>query len=75
MLLSDAAVLALYASSRTTGVVLDVGDAALSATPVFRGFALPHAVELTDVGGRDVTRRFQRLLRGEGHVFSTSAGA
>jgi len=67
------AVLSLYASGRTTGVVLDSGDGVTCALPVYEGFALPHAIQRTDVAGRDVTEYLQLLLRKAGHNFHTSA--
>lgn len=67
------AILALYASGRTTGVVLDSGDGVTNAVPVYEGFVMPHAVQRIDVAGRDVTEFLQLLLRKSGHIFSTSA--
>lgn len=67
------AILSLYASGRTTGVVLDSGDGVTNAVPVYQGFALPHAVQRIDVAGRDVTEYLQLLLRKSGHNFHTSA--
>lgn len=67
------AILSLYASGRTTGVVLDSGDGVTHAVPVYEGFSLPHAITRIDVGGRDVTQYLQRLLRKSGHNFHTSA--
>lgn len=67
------AILSLYASGRTTGVVLDSGDGVTNAVPVYEGFVLPHAVQRIDVAGRDVTRHLQLLLRKAGHNFHTSA--
>jgi actin-related protein len=67
------AVLSLYASGRTTGVVLDSGDGVSHCVPVFEGWALPNAVTRVDVAGRDVTNYFLRLLRQGGHAFGTSA--
>lgn len=66
-------ILALYASGRTTGVVLDSGDGVTNAVPVYEGFALPHAIQRIDVAGRDVTNYLQLLLRKSGHNFHTSA--
>lgn len=60
---SPPAVLSLYASGRTTGIVLDIGEGVTHAIPVYEGFALPHSVQRSDVAGRAVTDRFQRLLR------------
>ncbi|KAF2842022.1 actin-like protein [Patellaria atrata CBS 101060] len=67
------AVLSLYASGRTTGIVLDCGDGVSHAVPVYEGFAMPNSIRRIDVAGRDVTERMQTLLRKAGYVFHTSA--
>lgn len=66
-------VLSLYASGRTTGVVLDVGEGVMQAVPVYEGFALTHSVSRSDVAGRDVTRNLQLQLRRAGLSFTTTA--
>jgi len=66
-------ILSLYASGRTTGIVLDIGDGVTSVVPTYEGFAVPHAMQRADVGGRDVTEYLQVLLRKNGHAFHTSA--
>eukprot|EP01083_Nonionella_stella_P027617 76081_1 len=67
------AILSLYASGRTTGVVLDSGDGVSHCVPVFEGFALPHAISRMDLAGRDVTEHLQLLLQKSGHSFHTSS--
>ena len=67
------AVLSLYASGRTTGVVLDVGEGVTHCIPVYEGYALPHSIVRSDLGGIDVTKRLQLLLRKSGLAFSTTA--
>ncbi|KAH0565192.1 Actin-like protein [Trichoglossum hirsutum] len=67
------AVLSLYASGRTTGIVLDSGDGVSHAVPVYEGFAMPSSIRRIDVAGRDVTEYLQTLFRKSGYVFHTSA--
>lgn len=69
------AVLSLYASGRTTGIVLDVGEGVTHCVPVYEGYALAHSVTRSDVAGRDVTQNLQLLLRRSGLNFTTTAEA
>ncbi|KAL3777822.1 hypothetical protein ACHAW5_001925 [Stephanodiscus triporus] len=73
LFLAPPAVLSLYASGRTTGVVLDVGEGVTHCIPVYEGYALPHSIIRSDVAGMDVTARLQLLLRNSGVAFSTTA--
>ena len=73
LFLSMQAVLSLYATGRTTGVVLDAGDEVTHAVPIYEGFAMPHSIMRVDIAGRDVTRYLRLLLRKEGFDFHTSA--
>lgn len=67
------AVLSLYASGRTTGIVIDAGDGVSHAVPVYEGFAITNSIQRIDVAGRDITEYLQTLLRKSGYVFHTSA--
>jgi len=70
------AVLSLYASGRTTGVVLDVGHGCAHAVPVYEGHALPHSAVRTDVAGGDVAEMVRTVLRrSAGYHMGTSAEA
>uniref|UniRef100_A0A3Q3CAB7 Actin related protein 1B n=1 Tax=Haplochromis burtoni TaxID=8153 RepID=A0A3Q3CAB7_HAPBU len=73
LFISMQAVLSLYATGRTTGVVLDSGDGVTHVVPIYEGFAIPHSIMRVDIAGRDVSRYLRLLLRKEGYNFNTSA--
>ena len=60
--LQNTAVLSLFSTGTTTGLVAESGEGVTYTVPVFEGYALPHAMQNIDVAGQDITRRLIQEL-------------
>ena len=56
-------VLSLFASGRTTGLVIDSGYGVTHVVPVYEGYPLPHAIQTMHVGGKHLTNFMLYLLQ------------
>ena len=66
------AVLSLYSSGRTTGLVIDAGEAVTHVVPVYEASSLKHAIARMDFAGRHLTNWMKYLFEEMGVNFTTS---
>ena len=51
--------LSLFATGKTTGVIVQCGECRTYTVPIYEGFPLYHALNKARVGGRDITDIFR----------------
>ncbi|KAL3313618.1 Actin, aortic smooth muscle [Cichlidogyrus casuarinus] len=70
---ADQSVLTLYATGRTTGLVIDCGEGLTKVVPIYEGYAMPISINKTDLAGYELTSHMMRLLSKCGYSFGSSA--
>lgn len=65
-------ILALYASGRATGCVIDSGYGVTYSVPIFEGYVSPNSVQSLNIGGRHLDEYLNKILLTKGYEFTTS---
>jgi actin len=73
MYVANQQVLDLYASGKTTGIVVSSGYGGSYAVPIHDGYVIPRGVQRLDLAGRDLTNYLMKILTERGHSFVTAA--
>lgn len=60
--IANSSSLSLFASGRTTGLVVECGAGVTSSVPVFEGLALQHAATTVNYAGQDISQKIKALL-------------
>lgn len=72
LVLNNTSALSLFATGRSTGLVVESGASRTHIGPIWDGYTLPHFLRRVDYGGEDVTDRLLTMFRAEGYPFSTA---
>ena len=73
LLLAMTGILSMYASGKTTGIILDIGEGVTQAVPIYEGYLIKHAAQRWNLAGRDLTEYLARIMVERGYAFTTSA--
>ena len=65
--------LALLASGRTGGVVLDLGHGVSHAMPIYEGYAVPRALQRIAFAGEHLSEYIVKLLHKKGYSYKSAA--
>eukprot|EP01084_Bolivina_argentea_P132751 234267_1 len=58
---APSSILALYASGRTTGIVLGCGAETITSVPIYEGYCVPNSIEALNIGGTDLKKYMESM--------------
>ncbi|KAI6654960.1 Actin-3 [Oopsacas minuta] len=66
-------VLAVYASGRSSAMVLDIGEGVSHTLPIYQGYTFSNAIQRKELAGSDLNEYLMNILTERGYSFTTSA--
>lgn len=63
LLFMDSSSLSLFATGATTGFVVELGHGLTTVAPIFEGFVLPHALQKSNVSGKQITETLIKQIK------------
>ncbi|KYQ88489.1 actin [Tieghemostelium lacteum] len=67
MFVANSAILSLFSSSKTSGTVVESGDAISHIVPIYEGYTIDNCIECFNFGGRDLDDYLKILLTERGY--------
>lgn len=61
--IANQAVMALYATGRTSGIVINSGYGSTFSVPVYEGYSLPHTIMKMGLSGETLEKNLSHMLR------------
>ena len=71
--IANSALIPLYSAGKFTGISIDSGENNSRIFPVFDGYIISFAIKKLNIGGKDLTEYFSKLLEETGSRFTTRA--
>jgi len=72
MYISPTAILSLYSTGKTTGIIVDIGHGSTHHVPIFEGYAFAHSILKTPLGGKDLNDYLMKILLEKGINLSSN---
>lgn len=66
MYIAQSAILSLYSTGKTTGIIIDIGHGSTHHVQIFEGYAFPHSILKTPLGGKDLNEYLIKILAEKG---------
>ena len=65
-------IFSMYASGKTTGLIIDIGEGVTNVAPINEGLAIPYSNTNFPIAGKDLTLHLQNCLRKRGYNLPAS---